>query len=215
MRGWRFSKATSISLVPAFLASFAFAVAQFGAPSALAQVPSTVEHIDTGQGAPRGAGGRGRDHSVVNLLASFDADHDGIISDAELKEGAERAFTAADANGDGVITAFEQADWAQSLGGGGGVLANSMLFDADLNRKVTPQEFLAGVTRIAAEFRDPQTAQLKVERMMAMANKPDRVDAPPGEKKPLVQGRSGPRGRRNNDAGDGEGRLSPQRFTQL
>ncbi len=85
------------------------------------------------------------------LFASFDRNFDGKISAQEIEVGAEGAFTAADRNKDGVITGFEQNDWAASVASMNDVLSNPMTFDVDLDRRVTKEEFTAGLKRLAGQ----------------------------------------------------------------
>lgn len=117
-----------------------------------------IDRIDRITGAA-GPGGGVRAPEGVKVVvpgalvfASFDATHDGIITDDEIASGAEQAFAIADRNGDGVITGFEQSDWAAAMGDPTGVLANAMTFDIDLDRSVTSSEFTAGLKRIAAQI---------------------------------------------------------------
>jgi hypothetical protein len=85
------------------------------------------------------------------LFASFDRNFDGRISEAEIEAGAAGAFAAADRNKDGVITGFEQNDWATSVASMSDVLSNPMTFDVDLDRQVTQAEFVSGLKRIAGQ----------------------------------------------------------------
>jgi hypothetical protein len=85
------------------------------------------------------------------LFASFDRNYDGRISAEEIEAGAGGAFISADRNGDGIITGFEQNDWAASVGSVNDVLSNPMTFDVDLDRSVTKAEFASGLKRIAGQ----------------------------------------------------------------
>ena len=85
------------------------------------------------------------------LFASFDRNFDGRVSEAEIETGALGAFVAADRNKDGVITGFEQNDWAASVASMNDVLSNPMTFDVDLDRQVTQAEFVSGLKRIAGQ----------------------------------------------------------------
>ena len=51
----------------------------------------------------------------AGLFITFDTNNDGRISQAELDAGIPAAFTQADSNEDGYLTALEQQDWARSL----------------------------------------------------------------------------------------------------
>ena len=101
------------------------------------------------------------------LLTSFDRNGDGRISDEELAIGIERAFTAADANGDGVLTAIEQQKWAQSLPTRDDSLANPVRFDPNLDRRVSFREFSSVITDLAEDYRADGHAELRVASLRA------------------------------------------------
>ena len=128
-----------------------------GAAPAMAQDVDRIDRI-TGTTGPGGSFRPPEGVKVVTpgalVFASFDANLDGTISKEEIAAGSARAFQIADRNGDGVITGFEQTDWAGVMGDPTGVLANAMTFDIDLDRSVTPSEFAAGMHRIAGQIAD-------------------------------------------------------------
>ncbi len=72
----------------------------------------------------------------AGLFITFDADNDGRISRAEMDAGIPAAFTRADNNEDGFLTALEQQDWARSLPTRDDSLANPFRFDPNLDRRV-------------------------------------------------------------------------------
>ncbi|MEQ1609334.1 MAG: hypothetical protein ABL956_10275 [Hyphomonadaceae bacterium] len=126
-----------------------------GALPAFAQ---DVDRIDRVTGAPS-PGGVFRAPEGVRVVspaalvfASFDRNFDGRITTEEMGAGAEGAFGIVDKNGDGVITGFEQTEWAALMTGGGDVLSNAMTFDIDLDRSVTRAEFAAGFKRLAGQI---------------------------------------------------------------
>lgn len=86
------------------------------------------------------------------MFASFDANKDGILTKDEVAAGAAVAFKAADANADGSVGGFEQQDWAAIVDKKEGILANQLLFDSDLDHKVTEREFVAGLQRLAGDI---------------------------------------------------------------
>lgn len=114
--------------------------------------PDTIDHLE-GPPGPLAAGFNRQDARLMRpgalLLASYDRNVDGMITMREINDGAEASFLVADKDGDGVLGGFEQSDWARTVGGGDDILANPMLFDADLDRQTTREEFLAGVKRLA------------------------------------------------------------------
>jgi hypothetical protein len=101
------------------------------------------------------------------LLASFDADEDGQISEAELEAGIAAAFETADVDGDGTLTAFEQQDWANGLPTRDNSLANPVRFDPNLDRIVSLAEFSAVITNLWADYREEGEAHLSIASLKA------------------------------------------------
>lgn len=100
------------------------------------------------------------------VFASYDANLDGAVTDAEVSGGAVRSFKVADGDGDGVLSGLEQGDWARRVGAGPDVLSNPMTFDADLDRQVTEAEFVAGVRRLAGQHKRPGAADIQLRDMI-------------------------------------------------
>jgi hypothetical protein len=121
------------------------------APAANLDVPPPDVDRVAGPGLPPGVGREGVRlvRPGAMLFASYDANHDGKITDAEIDAGAAQSFAVADKNNDGAITGFEQTDWATLVGSGSDVLSNSMQFDTDVDHSVTRAEFLSGIHRLA------------------------------------------------------------------
>jgi hypothetical protein len=105
-----------------------------------------------GTGAFRAPEGVGLVRPGALLFASFDANHDGKVTIAEIEAAAPGVFAVADKNKDGAITGFEQTDWAASMGGLPDILANPMTFDVDLDNKISPAEFTGALKRIAGQL---------------------------------------------------------------
>lgn len=108
------------------------------------------------------------------LLASFDSDEDGRISKDELSAGIEAAFAAADSDGDGQLSAFEQQDWAASLPTHDDTLANPVRFDPNLDRRVSFAEFSAVITNLWSDYREEGDSVLRVASLKAPEEKKDR-----------------------------------------
>ena len=128
-----------------------------GRPSAnLDEPPPDVERV-VGPVLPPGVAREGV--RVVRagalLFASYDANHDGRITDEEIDAGAGASFAFADKNADGALTGFEQTDWASLVGSASDVLSNSMQFDSDLDHSVTKIEFVSGLHRLANTLKKP------------------------------------------------------------
>lgn len=84
------------------------------------------------------------------LLASFDTDGSMSLTQAEINAGARRVFVQADKDQSGMLSIFEQQDLAARAGSHDGPLANAMTFDANFDRQVSEDEFIAGVLRLAS-----------------------------------------------------------------
>jgi len=123
------------------------------------------------------------------LLASFDRDGDGRISDAELDAGIAIAFAAADGNGDGVVTAIEQQKWAASLPTRDDSLANPVRFDPNLDRRVSFTEFSSVITDLSQDYRGDGHAELRVASLRA-----PKTENRPGDRPTLEELREQQRG---------------------
>ena len=108
------------------------------------------------------------------LLASFDADGDGRISERELEAGIERAFVEADGNGDGTVTAIEQQKWAEGLPTRDNSLSNPVRFDPNLDRRVSFREFSSVITDLSEDYREDGQSELRIAALRA--SEPERSD---------------------------------------
>jgi hypothetical protein len=120
------------------------------------------------------------------LLGSFDANQDGVISKQELLAGARMAFDVADENHDGVVSGLEQTAWATGFGGINDVLSNPMMFDSNLDHMVSKDEFVAGVLRLAEPAKDasggvPVSKLTIAERPQERQAPPDVLQSPPAQ----------------------------------
>lgn len=159
------------------------AVACLLAAPAVAQ-SSGVEVIQTAPKRPGpepGIGGSGLRmvKSGALLLASFDQNFDGAVTDEEVETGARASFAVADRDGNGALGGFEQGDWANKVGAADDVLSNPMLFDVDLDRSVTLDEFVAGVRRLAVSARGPGSDVLHFSDLLRAPS--DRNDREEGD----------------------------------
>lgn len=78
---------------------------------------------------------------VAILLTGLDANHDLLISNAELAEGLKAEFARADADGNGSISAFEMVDWNKLVLGDGEAQPDRRAMDSDLGGSVSRSEF--------------------------------------------------------------------------
>lgn len=135
-----------------------------GAPALAQSAPDGIDHVGRPDG-PVAPGFNRADARLMRpgalLLASYDRNVDGVITPREIDDGAQASFLIADADGDGGLGGFEQSDWARAVGGDEDVLANPMLFDADLDRRTTREEFIAGVKRLASAVETEEPGVLR------------------------------------------------------
>lgn len=101
------------------------------------------------------------------LLMSFDGDEDGSVSPAEFETGLTAAFAAADFDGDGQLTVFEQLDWAESLPTRDGSLSNPVRFDPNLDRMVSYGEFSAVIRSLADPYQNETDGTLDLAQLRA------------------------------------------------
>jgi hypothetical protein len=106
--------------------------------------PPAVPPVDTGitvMAAP-----------VAILIASFDSDHDRVVTRAEFDAGVKASFALGDANGDGVISLIELSHWAETELGDQGALPGRFDFDRDESDSISWAEFKAEFDRRFAEY---------------------------------------------------------------
>jgi hypothetical protein len=164
-----------LSIVGLATASLAF--------SASAQVESPVDEDELlrlpGQGEVREPGLRDRTKAKrlkpgAGLLLTFDKDEDGRISTTEIDAGIPIAFTSADRNEDGYLTALEQQDWAASLPTRDDSLANPFRFDPNLDRRVDLEEFTLVISNLGLDYADEETGDILVAELKAPDTRRDR-----------------------------------------
>jgi hypothetical protein len=153
--------------------------------------PPDVDRV-AGPGLPPGVGREGV--RIVRpgamLFASYDANHDGKITDDEIEVGAVASFAVADKNNDGAVAGFEQTDWATLVGSGSDVLANSMQFDSDLDHSVTRAEFVSGIHRLA------DTLKKKGESVLTYADLVQPLQQPGSGAQASESGQAPPKGQK-------------------
>ncbi len=118
------------------------------------------------------------------LFVSFDTDNSGTISRAEIAIGIRKAFTAADANGDGELTALEQQAWASGLPTRDDTLANPVRFDPNLDRIVSLDEFTTVIQSIGGDYADEVTGDIVVASLKALEPERRRGLGLPGLSRP-------------------------------
>ena len=122
------------------------------------------------------------------LFLSFDENGDGLITLEEIRTGIPLAFSEADANEDGFLTALEQQAWADNLPTRDDSLANPVRFDPNLDKRVDPSEFALVISDLGAEYADEVSGDIVAADLKA----------PPPERKRrgpnLLDGEWGARG---------------------
>lgn len=76
-------------------------------------------------------------------IASFDSDHDGRTTRAELNEALLRSFATADRDGDGQLGYIEYSGWATIWLGSATALPGPYAIDADGDDRISREEMLA------------------------------------------------------------------------
>lgn len=115
------------------------------------------------------------------LMASFDTDSNGRISNSELESGIQAAFAEADSNADGGLTPLEQQDWASNLPTRDESLFNPVRFDPNLDRTVSADEFSSVIHTMAAGYTEDGStevvlASLKREPRRGTEDRAERED---------------------------------------
>lgn len=103
----------------------------------------------------------------AGLFITFDTNNDGRISQAELDAGIPAAFTQADSNEDGYLTALEQQDWARSLPTRDDSLANPFRFDPNLDRRVDLDEFTLVISNLGRDYSDEVSGDIIIADLKA------------------------------------------------
>lgn len=164
-----------LSIVSLATASLAF--------SSHAQVESPVDEDELvrlpGKGEVREPGLRDRTKAKrlkpgAGLFLTFDTDEDGRISTSEIDAGIPIAFTSADRNADGYLTALEQQDWAASLPTRDDSLANPFRFDPNLDRRVDLEEFTSVISNLGIDYADEESGDILVADLKAPKLRSDR-----------------------------------------
>ena len=177
--------------------------------SANAQIESSVDEDELvrlpGQGEVREAGLRDRTKAKrlkpgAGLLLTFDKDEDGRISTSEINAGIPIAFTSADRNEDGYLTALEQQDWAASLPTRDDSLANPFRFDPNLDRRVDLEEFTLVINNLGIDYADEVSGDILVADLKAPdIRRERRRDETQGAQRPQ-QGQRNPSRRNQSSA---------------
>ena len=84
------------------------------------------------------------------------------------------AFSSADKNADGYLTALEQQDWAASLPTRDDSLANPFRFDPNLDRRVDLDEFTLVINNLGLDYADEASGDIIVADLKAPDVRRDR-----------------------------------------
>lgn len=123
------------------------------------------------------------------LLVSFDGNADGRVSAEEFETGLTASFAAADANGDGSLSVFEQRDWADDLPTRDGSLSNPVRFDPNLDRVVSYDEFTSVIRSLAAPYQDETDGSIDLADLKLAKPRPESIAEnrrPPLDRRPRL-----------------------------
>jgi len=138
-------------------------------------------------------------HPPVDMLLQYDANHDGMVTRAEMERGVHAAFTRADTNHDGhldedEVRAVNQQRWKEDASTASPLVDWNHDGDVDFNEfAATPRSLFAQLDADSDGTLSP--VELKAGRAGPPTPKQEREHRPPGEPG------SGPPG----DDGDGDG----------
>lgn len=105
------------------------------------------------------------------LFLTFDEDEDGRITPSEIQAGIPQAFSSADSNRDGYLTALEQRDWADALPTRDDSLANPTRFDPNLDRRVDLGEFTEVIHALSVDYADEATGLILLSSLRRAAGR--------------------------------------------
>lgn len=104
----------------------------------------------------RGAGPREAPRVLLSadalLFASFDANNDLVIDNAEIEAGMAREWTRADANNDGELGPIEFQSWMTVALGGSNAPPYRLDFDRNVDNVITRAEFETEMRARAADY---------------------------------------------------------------
>ncbi|MEZ5936834.1 MAG: hypothetical protein R3C52_01285 [Hyphomonadaceae bacterium] len=116
---------------------------------------------------------------IALLFVSYDANHDLRVSSAEVMSAVEGEWRSADADGDGEVSAFEYDEWALRTLGSAEAEPQRIMFDVDLDAKITLDEFRARIGDLFAQLDRNRDGVL--ERTDLVVVRPmQRMDGPGG-----------------------------------
>lgn len=136
----------------------------------------------------------------AGLFLTFDADENGRISTNEIQAGIPVAFSSADKNADGYLTALEQQDWAASLPTRDDSLANPFRFDPNLDRRVDLEEFTLVINNLGIDYADEVSGDIIVADLKAPDTRRDRRRDEAQEAQRPQQGQRNPSRRNQSSA---------------
>ena len=144
------------------------AAARQPAQPAQQPAPPPIPPVDTGitvMAAP-----------IAILIASFDTDHDRVVTRAEFDAGVKASFALGDENKDGFISLIELSHWAETELGDQGALPGRFDFDRNEDDRISWDEFKAEFERRFAEYDKDHDGRITRAELLTMRFKRPDMD---------------------------------------
>ena len=173
--------------------SAAKAVLNLGKCAALGVVLAACAGAGAGGQLGPGGGEGGRVRALLSadalVFTSFDANHDSIVSLAEVERGLAEEWARADANQDGAMAPLEFARWSEAALGGAAMTPYRLDFDRNVDNTITEQEFRAEFLARARDYDHDGDGNVTRAEMVREVSRPrvlgDQAspfgDRPPGD----------------------------------
>ena len=109
---------------------------------------------------------------VGMLIATFDADGDGRVSQAELAAGVARTYQLSDPASTRRMGYIDYADWAKRWLGDADALPSPFTIDTNADNVITPDELQAGLAHIFARLDADRDGYVTHRELLTINNAP-------------------------------------------